>query len=151
LTAFAVTRPRAGLFELDLTATCQPSPSRGGGLAPTLLEVLQHLAGRVVSGQSSDAAARMRACAAHIEAAQRPAVIAVAEHRARREHLPEIERAVEDVAADKAEGALEVERREDLPPDHRTAEVRRVAVDRVDHQVGDRLAVVVPGRAVGEL
>ena len=46
---------------------------------------------------------------------------------------------MKDVAADEAEGAFEIERREDLPAEHRTLEVRRMAVDRLDHQVGDRL------------
>ena len=87
----------------------------------------------------------MRAGAAHVETGERPAVVRMPEHRTRGEHLPEIERAVEDVAADQPEGAFEIERREDLSPEHRTLEVRRVSVDRVDHQVGDRLAMFIPG------
>src|SRR5437764_8519357 len=92
----------------------------------------------------------MRARAAHVEAGEWPAIIRMTEHRARREHLPEIERAMEDVAADEAEGAFQVERRENLTAKHRAFEVRRIAVDRVDHQVGDRLAMFIPGRTVGQ-
>src|SRR5947199_3487891 len=114
----------------------------GRGSAP--LEILQNLARRIVSRQTGDAAARMRAGAAHVETAQRAAVVRVSEHRARGEHLSKIERAVENIAADEPEGALEIERREYLPAEHRALEVRRIAVDRVDHQVGDRLAVIVP-------
>ena len=109
-----------------------------------LPEIPQHFARRIVARRAGHAAARMRARAAHVEARQRPAIVRMAEHRAGREHLPEIERAVKDVAADQAEGALEIERRHDLPAEHRAFEIRRMAVDRRDHQVGDRLAMVVP-------
>ena len=102
----------------------------GCNVSSSLPEIPQHLPRRIVPRQPGHAAARMRAGAAHVEPRERPAIIRMAEHRARREHLPEIERAVEDVAADEAEGALEIERREDLPPEHRALEVRRVAVDR---------------------
>ena len=59
--------------------------------------------------------------------AERTAVVAVAEHRARGEQLIETQRAVDDVPADEAEGALEVERTHDLPTEHGRLEVRRVA------------------------
>jgi len=52
----------------------------------------------------------MRAGAAHVKPLQRSAVIAVAEHRARREQLIEAQGAVGDVAADQPEGALQIER-----------------------------------------
>src|SRR5437868_2092924 len=55
---------------------------------------------------------------------------------------------MKDVAADEAEGAFEIERREDLPAKHRALEVRRVAVDRLDHQVGDGLAMLLPRRSI---
>ena len=75
---------------------------------------------------------------------ERSAVIAVPEHRPRREQLIEAQRAVEDVAADEAEGALEIERAHDLPAEHRGLEIRRMAVDQIDHEVGDLLAVRRP-------
>ena len=46
--------------------------------------------------------------------------------------------------ADKAESALKIKRRHDLATEDGALEIRRVAVDRVDHQVGHRLAVIVP-------
>ena len=42
------------------------------------------------------AAARVRAGAAHVQAGQGAAIVTMAEHRARREHLPEIERTDEE-------------------------------------------------------
>src|SRR3954447_8349126 len=120
--------------------------SGGGSERPSLAppQIPQHFPCRIMSRQPRHTTTRMRAGAAHVEAGQRPAVIRMPEHRARREHLPEIERAVEDVAADEAKCALEIERRHDLPAEHRAFEVRRVAIYRVDHQVGDRLAMIVP-------
>ncbi len=57
---------------------------------------------------------------------------------------------MKDVAADQAEGAFEIERAHDLPRDHRTLEVRRIGIDRRDHQIGDLLAMIVPARAIGQ-
>ena len=51
---------------------------------------------------------------------------------------------MENVAADEAEFALEVEGREDLARDDRRLEARRIGFDRVDHEIGDRLARLVP-------
>ena len=99
---------------------------------------------RIVARRAGDAAARMRARAAHVEAGDRRAVIGMAEHRAGRKNLVERQRAMKDVAAEKAEGAFEIERRKHLPPEHRGLEVRRIGIDRLDHQVGDRLRVIVP-------
>jgi hypothetical protein len=45
---------------------------------------------------------------------------------------------------------LEVERRQNLTPDHTCPKAGRVTVDRRDHEIGDRLAMVVPGAPVGE-
>src|SRR3712207_8402069 len=56
--------------------------------------------------------------------------------------LVERERAVKDVAADEAKSALEVERAQDLAPEHARPETGRVALDGVDHQVRDFLAVI---------
>lgn len=59
----------------------------------------------------------MGAGAAHVESGDRAAVVGIAEQRPRREQLPEVEGAMKNVAADQAEGALEVERGENLPRD----------------------------------
>src|ERR1700681_5037091 len=72
---------------------------------------------RVVSGHTGDAAAGVSARAAHIQALQRPAIVAMAEDRSRREQLVQRERAVEDIASDQSELALEVERRQCVPGD----------------------------------
>ena len=54
----------------------------------------------------------MRAGAAQIEARQRHAIIGMAQHRPVREQLVEPHLAVEDVAADQPEAALQIERRQ---------------------------------------
>ena len=51
---------------------------------------------------------------------------------------------MKDVAADKAEIPFEVERREDLPRNYGSLKSRRVSFDRLDHQIGDDLARLVP-------
>src|SRR5579875_2432324 len=101
-----------------------------------------------MSRQAGDAAARMRAGAAHVETRDRSAIIGMAEHRARREDLSEIEAPMKYVAADKPEGPFEIERAEDLPCDHRSFEIRRVGIDGGDHEIGDLFAVRVPGFAI---
>ena len=58
---------------------------------------------------------------------------------------------MKNVAADEAEVALEVERRQDLAGDDRCPEAGRVSLDRLDHQVGDRLARLVPRAPVRQL
>ena len=58
---------------------------------------------------------------------------------------------MKDVAADKAEFAFEVEGREDLAGDDGNLEAGRVRLDRVDHEVGDRLARLVPRAPVRQL
>src|SRR5262249_25576676 len=107
-------------------------------------EIAQHFARGIVAGRAGDATARMGAGATHIKSRDRAAVIGVAEQRAGGEQLPEVERAVENIAADEPEGALEIERRENLPAEHVAGEIGRVAVDRGDHQVGDPFAMIVP-------
>ena len=58
---------------------------------------------------------------------------------------------MKNVAADEAEFALEVERREDLARDDRRLEAGRIRFDRVDHEVRDRLASLVPRAPVRQL
>src|SRR5207253_10548661 len=72
--------------------------------------VLHDLACRIVSRNAADAAARMRAGAAHVQTGNGAAVIAVPEHRPRREQLIERKAPVHDVAADEPEYAFEIER-----------------------------------------
>ena len=102
---------------------------------------------RIVARCAGDAAAGMGAGAAHIEPIDRAAVIAVSQNRTRREHLIEIELSVHDVAAGKAEDALEIERAQRLHAEYRFAESRRETVNRVNHQSRNFIAVIVPGTA----
>src|SRR5690606_10356606 len=121
------------------------SPSSQASVrARALAQVFQDLAGRVASRQAGDAAARVAAGAAQVQAAERTAVIALPQQRARAEHLVEAERAVEDVAAEQADAALQVERAQRLVAEHAAGEVRRVLVHGVDHQLRHRVAMRVP-------
>src|ERR1700686_5396752 len=80
---------------------------------PPAAKVAEDLARRVVTRGAAHAAPGMGAGAAHVKPLQRSAVIAVAEHRARREQLIEAQGAVGNVAADEPEGALQIERTHD--------------------------------------
>src|SRR3990172_1243249 len=62
-------------------------------------EIAQHLPRAVVPGQAGDTAAGVRARSAVIQALDRPAIVAVAEHRAREKQLVQPQCAVENVAA----------------------------------------------------
>src|ERR1700731_2613189 len=113
--------------------------------------IAQNHARGVVAGGAGDAAAGMRAASAMIETLQGSAIIGVAEHRPRREQLIERQRAMKDVAAEQAELALQIERRQDLPADHARRKARRILIHRRDHEVGDFVAMVVPRSALGQL
>src|SRR5271166_5256667 len=89
--------------------------------------------------------------AAHVESRNRGAVVGVSQHWPRRIELVERETAVKDVAADKPELALEVERRENLAGDDGRPKARRVTLHRVDHQVGDGLARLAPRPTIRQL
>src|SRR5438093_4477003 len=94
---------------------------------------------RIPSGRAADAAARMRAGAAQVEAAHRrawPEPLA--------EDLSGQDLAVEDVPPGHAEARLEVGRPEDLPVDDRRLDVRRVCGERVDDGVPRTFAHLLP-------
>src|SRR5687767_14791658 len=95
----------------------------------------------------------MRPRAAKIEARERHSVIGVTEHRPVREELVEAHLAVEDVAADQAEAALEIERRQRQPADDAGGEARRKTVDMADDRVGRFVAPRVPParHVIGEM
>src|SRR5258708_2078552 len=99
-------------------------------LASTSARVAQYLARRIVPGNPGHAAAGMGAGAAHVQALERPAIVAVPEHGPGREQLIEGERAVEDVPADQAKLALQIKRRERSPRDDAGTEIRCVAAHR---------------------
>src|ERR1700730_500820 len=108
------------------------------------LEVTQDLPSGVVARRTGDAASRMASRTAQIETRNRTSIIRVTQHRTRREDLPQIERPVKNIAADKSECSLKVERGKDLPRQHRAPKVRRKIIDRLDHEIGDGFTVVVP-------
>jgi len=89
--------------------SCWPLPLSQPYDAPPP-EIAQDFASDVVAGRAGDAASGMPSRAAQIEPRDRATIIRVAQHRPRREYLPQIERAVEYVAADEAECSLEIER-----------------------------------------
>src|SRR5271156_2671857 len=106
---------------------------------------------RIVPRRTSHPAAWMRTRATQIEPADWHAVIGVSPHRASRKKLIGRHRAVKDIAVRQAEDLLQIEWRETLPSNHARLEARRVRFDSVDHQVTDGFAMLVPGRAIGEL
>ena len=65
----------------------------------------------------------------------------MAENRAGAEELIQRQPPVEDVAADKSETPLQIARPQRQPSQHRGLEPRRVGVDRIDHQVRDRVTI----------
>src|SRR5262245_64982933 len=86
----------------------------------------------VVAGRAGDAAARMRARAAVVEAGDGAAVVRVAEYRPRPEQLVERQRAVEDITADEPKRLLEIKRAQRLAANDACLEARSIAVDGVD-------------------
>src|SRR3546814_3181765 len=101
--------------------------------------------------RAGDAAAGMRARAAHIKPLHRPAITAVAEHGARRPQLVEAHIAVHDVAADKPELAFEPLGRQPRLRDDARAEPRRVLLDRVDDAIRRRSLLVRSEEHTSEL
>ena len=72
------------------------------------LEVAQDLPSGIVARRTGDAASRMASRTAQIETRDRTSIIRVTQHRTRREDLPQIERSVENIAADKSECSLKM-------------------------------------------
>src|SRR5262249_27245470 len=116
---------RIGQFALEARFTGFSSAALQSGcpLETPPSEVRKYLTRRVVTGGSGDAAARVCSGAAHVQAGQGPTVVAVAEHGARGEHLIQLQRTVHDIATHQSEGAFQVERTHDLPPEYRRPEV----------------------------
>src|SRR5581483_6791796 len=101
----------------------------------------------VVARRAGDAAAGMGAGAAHIEAGDRAAIVAVTEDGPCREHLIEFEAAMHDVAAEETETALEIERGQRFVTQHRSRETRREPIDGGDHELRDCVAMLIPALA----
>src|SRR6185437_13485599 len=122
-------------------------------MAPPVPEppVGEHRLRGIVPGSAGHAAAWMGARAAQVEALERHAVIRGADHRPRAEQLVGAHLAVENVAAGEAEAPLQIERRMDLPPDHRLGEAGCVRVHRSDDLIRCLFALLVPAPAGTEL
>src|ERR1700738_3515868 len=58
---------------------------------------------------------------------------------------------MKNIAAEQAELALEIERRQNLPADHARREAWRIFIHGRDHEIGDLFAMVVPRPAVRQL
>ena len=108
-------------------------------LAPPLQICGNHLGG-VVTRRAGDAAARMRAGAAHIKPGNGTAIVRMAQHRARREQSDR--GSARRGRCRRRSGRTSRSRSSGLMicrAEHRGLEVRRIGVDRLDHQVGDLL------------
>ena len=102
-----------------------------------------HLGG-VVTGRTGHAATGVGACAAQVQAGNDTTIIRLPDHGPCAEQLVERQRAVEDVATNQAEGALQVHRRQHLPAQNGLRKSGRVLVYGRDHQVGHFITVVIP-------
>jgi hypothetical protein len=89
--------------------SCRSAPLSCPGYALTP-KIAQDFASGIVARRASDAASRMSSRATQIEPLDWTPIIRVAQHRTRREHLPQIERSMEYIAADEAECSFEIER-----------------------------------------
>src|SRR3546814_13747123 len=96
------------------------------------------------SDHPGDAAAGVGTRPAHVEPLHRPAIAAVAEHRARGPELVEAHIAVHDVAADEPELAFEPFGRQARLGSDARAEAGGVFFDGVDDAVGGGFLFVIP-------
>src|SRR5262249_34524834 len=138
-----------GSTDSGLPGSCREPPAGPrvhSGAPPPAREIRRNLAGGGATRGPGVPASPTGDGAAQVEAANRGPVIGRTEDRPGRKHLPEVERPVKDIAAHEAERAFEVEGGENLAAQHRAAKIRRIGIDRIDHQVSDAVAPVVPGR-----
>src|SRR5258708_29880165 len=116
---------------------------------PPAPEVLEDFARGVVARGAGHATSGMRSRAAEVHAFDRHSIPRMPKDGTRAEKLVQRELAVEDVATHEPEFALEIERRQDSPSQHRRLEVGREAVHVIDDGVGGALALRIPGSAAG--
>ena len=105
---------------------------------------------RVVAGHTAHAASGMRARTAHIESGNGAAIVGVTQNGSRREQLVQTQSAVRDIAAHETENALHIERAHGCARYHRSLESGRETLDRIEHQIGDFVAMRVPGFSAGQ-
>src|SRR5271155_2921128 len=111
------------------------NPTSNGWLSQQPAVIPQDHPRGVVAGGAGDAAAGMGATPAMIKSLQRPTIVGVSEHRTRRKDLVQRQRSMKDVAAEQSELPLQIERGEDLPPDHAFSKTWCITVDGRDHEV----------------
>src|SRR4051812_26652895 len=87
----------------------------------------------------------MRGGAAHVQIADRRAVLRPSRGGPEKEELFERQLTLKDVAFRESKLPLDVERRQHLAMKNDVADVRRVLGNRVDHRIAERLTLVVPG------
>src|SRR4051812_3953318 len=104
----------------------QTSEQLGGFRNAPALEIADDLARRIVTGKPRDAATGMGGRSTHVKPLQRPAIIAVAEHRTRAVKLIEAQLPMENIAADERELPLHIQRRQDHSSEYGRTEVRRI-------------------------
>ena len=97
--------------------------------------------------RAGDAAAGMGSGAAHVEARQRPAVVAVAEHRPRREQLIQLSAPWKMSPPTRPKVRSRSSGLMICRPSTEALKFGRMRVDGVDHQVGHRLAMRRPTTA----
>src|SRR3954453_9351328 len=107
----------------------------------------EHGVRSIVARRAGHATTWMRTRTAQVKPFEGHPIVGRTDHRARAEQLVEAHLAVEDVAADEAEAPLKVQRRMDLPPDHRLRKTRSMGIDSGDDLVGSLLALIVPASA----
>ena len=93
---------------------------------------------------SGHPATRMSPRPAQVQPLQWHTIIRRADHRPRGKQLVEPHLPVKNIAPDQPEPPLEIQRRVNLPPDHRLGESRRMGIDGRDDRVRRRLALIVP-------
>src|SRR2546430_13827517 len=98
----------------------------------------------IMARRAGDSATGVGAGAAQVETLQGHPVVGGADHRPRAEQLIETHLAMEDVPADQSEPALKIERRMNLPSDHRFGEARCVRIDGRNDLVGGQFSLVIP-------
>src|SRR6185436_177918 len=100
-------------------------------------QIEQDLARGICAGRRHDAAAGVRARAAHIEALRRSAVLREAGERTVEQQLVHRQLALEDVALGEADLGLELARRAHFDVADQLPEIGAVARDLVEHRVSE--------------
>src|ERR1700751_4053405 len=129
-----------------------PRPRRGWRRRPRkiifarrpALPLLQNHLTRKAPRRRHKSASRMRRRSAHVQTLNRRFVIRPTRHRPQKEQLFQRKFALKNVALRQPELPLQVQRRQNLPPDNDLLEVRDVLAQRINNVVAKRFALIVP-------